>query len=385
MKLFSHYGKLYTGSWDNSIICWNTSKKAHSILRQFCIHDGSITSFAMQPNLANLYSLGHDCKINVINTKKNLLEKSFTGFYSNGQKNSFAVSQKSQIIYGISEALQERHLLKIVNVRKGFKQYVYTDAVSIHCLEFSELKKLIYVFKKDMNFFILNSNTNKVWKKIKNFSSCSINHISLSYDQKFLIISFMSDEIKILFKDSYFRTENSNNLGFVNTSFLLTRDNNLLFLTDDKNYLTVLKASSPNLKYSSSSSISLESLKTLSSNDLEKKTGEQDKNKVNLLAMPSYSDMQNSENKDPSYQRKSLFGLQQLKSKDISQIQTKYLSKGKSENFSISNSEFLQIPGTNKPKLKYMISKEDEIEEESCLNVVERPSRKLDEFDKRNS
>lgn len=339
----------------------------------------------MQSNLKNLYSLGHDSKINIINTKNNILEKNFNGFYSNGQKHSFAVSENSQMIYGISEAIDQRHLVKIVSMRKGSIQYVYTDAVTVHCLEFSDLKKLLYVFKKDMNFFIVNCHTNKVWKKIMNFSNCSINHISLSFDHRFLIISFMNDEIKILFEDTFFRTENLNNFGFVNTSFYLSKDNNSLFLTDDKNYFYILKTSSPNAKYSSSSSVSLESLKTISSNDLEKKSIEQGRNKINVMVIPSYPDINNSENKNPSCQRKSLFGLQKLKLKELSQIQNKTLSKGKSENFSVQNTQFLQIPTGNNPKLKYMISKEDEIEEESNLNISGKGDSEFYEVDKRNS
>lgn len=274
--MFERKGRLFSGSWDHLIICWNSKKKTHPILKVIDIHKSIITSFSNQNGLDHLYSIGHDYNIYQYSLKKVIVEKKFTNFFSNGFENVFIIDQFNNMLYGIDASQYNQHLIKISSLSREKNEFIYCGISPILSFQLVTQINILFIFKKDLGFSLLNIKSKKIWKQFPNFFMSNINCIQMESNQKFILISCQNDKLKIIFNNN---TSHIQDLNIKNNSIsacYITKKKGLIFLGDIKKNIISVKYSNARNNSSSfnSGSASFESFKTLSSNDLEKKKNE---------------------------------------------------------------------------------------------------------------
>lgn len=362
---------MFSGSWDHLIICWNSNRKTHPILKVIDVHKSIITSFSNQNGLDYFYSIGHDYNIYQFSLKKVILEKKFKNFFSNGSENVFFIDQFHNKLYGIDASTHNQHLIKLSSLSKEKYEYIYCGISSILCFQLVSKMNILFIFKKDLSFSLMNTKSKKIWKQFPNFFTSDINSIKMESNQKFILVSSQNeDKLKIIFNKN---TSHIQDLHIKHNSIsasYITKKKGLIFLGDKKKNIISVKYS--NVKNNSSSfnsgSASFESFKTLSSNDLEKKKNEilERKNsefRITYGSNPYKRRITDCSDLKEFRLRKSIFGHQ----KSFAQIASKNSFCNMNENINNPgvNPNILKQP--EKKILEKDIEYDDEEEDESDL------------------
>ena len=238
------------------------------------MHSNWVCSFAKGPNLLHLYSIAHDYKIIKWDVKKLQMIDQYQGFYSKGYHNSFVVCEIKEKIFGIDADRSQGNFIKIHNMKRNKVHYIQTLLAPIIAILKSSKKNLLYTITKDNIISIFNMNIEKLWKRFRNIHQLDILTVGQSMDQTFIFLGCQDDKLKILCKDFLIKTQDINNQNTSINALEISNDDKNIYLGGENltiNILKVLRA----LPSSSSGSTSFESLKTLSSNDLEKKNSQE--------------------------------------------------------------------------------------------------------------
>lgn len=267
LKYFEIHGRLFSGSWDGTVICWNARKKSHRILRVFRDHSNWVCAFARDPHLLHLYSIGHDHKIIQYNVKKLQKLAEFGGFGTKGYRGSFCVSELTDRIFGIDAVCGS--LVRVLDLGRRKVDLLRGSRTPILSLIKSDSKKVLYALSKDNTILIWDLFTRRIRKTLKNIHKFDIETFNLS-NRGNLFVGSSDDKMKIVFQDSIVRTFDLMNAESSIDTIEISQNSRYIYAGCDNQKIIILKEIGMLITGSSGSS-SFESLRTLSSNDLEKK------------------------------------------------------------------------------------------------------------------
>ena len=232
------------------------------------MHSNWVCSFAEDPNLLHLYSIAHDKTIIQWNVKKLEKMRKFTGFKTKGFHRSFSVSELTHKIYGI-DAISPNSI-KILEMNRNKVELLHGSKAPILSLIKASMKPVLYCLYKDNKILIWNLNSKIILKSLINIHPFDISVIALS-SRGHLFAGSSDDKLKIIYEDSIVRTFDVMNFESSIDCIQVSPNSKYIFVGGDNQVIHIIKDIRMIIKGSSGSG-SFESLRTLSSNEMERRS-----------------------------------------------------------------------------------------------------------------
>lgn len=191
----------------------------------------------------------------------------FSGFTTKGHRDSFCVSELTDRIFGIDTACGK--LIRVLQLARRKVDFMRGSRAPILSLIKSDSKKVLYSLSKDNTISIWNLLSRRIWKTLRGVHRFNIETFSLS-GRGHLFVGSSDDKMKIVFHDSIVRTFDLMNKESSIDAIEISQNNRYIYAGCDNQQILILKEIGMLINGSSGSG-SFESLRTLSSNDLEKK------------------------------------------------------------------------------------------------------------------
>lgn len=260
---------MFSGSWDGTVICWNTAKKSHRMMRVFKDHSNWVCAFAKDAHLLHLYSIAHDQTVICWDIKKLQKHRQFPGFATKGHHSSFSVCEMSSRLFGVDAGKPGGRVLKVLHMDRGKAEYFPPTNAPILAIIRSPKKSLLYTLLKDNSICVWNLQQRKKLKKISDIHNFNIQSVRLS-SKNVLFASGGNDKLKIIYNESIIQSFDVMNFEAGIGVIEVSSNGRFLYLGSDNQVVHILKDVG-NLMHNSSGSGSFESLRTLSSNELDKR------------------------------------------------------------------------------------------------------------------
>lgn len=212
--------------------------------------------------------MAHDKRIIQWDIKKLTKIKEFHGFGTKGYHRSFAVSELTFKIYGID--FKNPKAIRVQKMNHKKVELIDGSKAPILCLIRSYSKPVLYTLAKDNQIYIWNLNNRKILKTISNISKFDIRVLSLSNKGQ-LFTGGGNDKLKIIYDDSIIRTFDVMNFGSTIDCISISSNSKYVFVGGENQVINIIKEVGLLVNSSSGSGGSFESLRTLSSNDMEKR------------------------------------------------------------------------------------------------------------------
>lgn len=241
LKLFELQGRLFSGSWDGTINIWNITKPAHWKLATLTAHSGKIISFAQQDMLLDLYSIAEDQRIIRWSSKKGTYLEEF-GFFGTGAcKNSFSVCERLSKIIGIAPNSSQKNFLKIFDMKRRKATLFKAGNSAIQHVTFARKKGYVYTIDVFNLLTVWIINSQRKLSKINVFGGSCVYSVRINPNDETLFVVGDSNSVQILHQDKTIIDLQIGHEDSLVNAIWTDRQNDLIYLANEHNMVTVLR------------------------------------------------------------------------------------------------------------------------------------------------